>query len=155
MPAPLDVDRDQVRMLVLSVGCTEAAQQTGIPLNTVLSWSARGEWLANAGKPTPLPASMQPRAIPAIVAPVDALMNILSEDERETRISLSKSARKLAKQAEDAPLEQAADVLQAAKTAAIVHRWQDGANTAGSVIVNIALMGLPQSGSEPEAIDLA
>lgn len=124
MPAPLAVDREQVRMLVMTVGVREAARQCGIAQGTVQDWSAKGKWLADT-KPTPAklppPASMQRPTNPT--SPVDALSGILADDSRETRLSLSRAARSMARQAEDAELEQAGDALQVGKLAAAVHGW--------------------------------
>lgn len=88
MPARLAVDRDALKMLVLSVGCTEAAKQTGINLNTVLALSARGKWLKPALPALPLTVQ-QPPAINAI-KPVDALQKVISDRKQQTRAGLSK-----------------------------------------------------------------
>ncbi len=61
----------------------------------------------------------------------------MSEDDRETKLSLSRSFRRLAKDAEAAPLAQAADVLTVTKGAALVHGWA-GAN-GGGTSVNILI----------------
>lgn len=68
----------------------------------------------------------------------EILENTLKEDERETKISLSRSARKLAKDAEDAPLESAGDILSVAKIASTVHGWATATNLTQ---INIGLMG--------------
>lgn len=112
MPAPLAVDRDQVKMLVLSVGCTEAARQTGIKLATILQWSSRGEWLKRPEQPK-LPPTMQPRDVIGVIKPVDALSNMLSENGKRTKLGLTAYAAKMAEQAaesgtiEEAPLYKA------------------------------------------------
>jgi hypothetical protein len=140
MPAPLAVDKEQVRMLVLSIGVRQAARQMGIAEGTVQDWSAAGKWLADT-RPTPAklppPASMVSPTSPT--KPADALRDVLSDDSRETRISLSKAARKLAKKAEEADLDQAGDVLQAAKTAALVHSWEQAGGS--HMVINVALLG--------------
>lgn len=111
-------------MLVLAIGVRAAARECGIAEGTVQDWSATGKWLDET-RPTPAkrpkPASMIGPTSPT--NPADALRNVLADDERETRISLSTAARKLAKKSENAPLEQAGDVLQAGKLAGLVHRW--------------------------------
>lgn len=141
-------------MLVMEVGVTEASRRTGIDLSTVKQWSARGGWLAHTRAKPSLPTSMQPTPVTGIVTgvtrqPADALRDILAEDDRETRISLSRSARRLAKEAENAPLEQAGDVKQVAQTAALVHRWQEAGQAGASVVVNIALLGQQAGGEAP------
>lgn len=147
MPPPLDVDREQVRMLVMELGCTEAAKRTGIPLNTVLQWSSRGKWLAHTRQPVSLPKSMTPTTVIGVIKPADALANALAEDSCETRMSLSRSARKMARDAESADLAQAGDVLQVGKLAALTHGWADGSQTN----VKIAIFG---AGVDVGAIDI-
>lgn len=142
MPAPIKVDKDQVRMLVLAVGVREAARQMGLPETAVQQWSCRGKWLAKT-RPTPaalpLPASMQ-SVTTVRQTPADALSAVLADDAKETRLSLSRSARNLAQQAETALLDQAGDVLSAAKVASVVHRW-DADKQGPAVAVNIAILG--------------
>lgn len=68
--------------------------------------------------------------------PADALREVLADDSRETRISLSRAARNLAAKAEGAELDQAGDVLQVAKTAAMVHSWeQAGGGTSINILI--------------------
>lgn len=98
MPAPLDVNREAIKTLVLAVGCTEAAKQTGIPLNTILSWSARGNWLKPAAPQ--LPPTVQPTAITAI-NPSDALANVLADNHKQTKLQLSKYTLDASKKAAD------------------------------------------------------
>lgn len=113
MPAPLDVDREQVRMLVLRVGCTEASQELGIPLNTILSWSARGKWL-KPEKPE-LPPTVQPRAI-STIKPSQALANIMERRKEKVNDHLSRylvNASKVASRSR-APLRVAQNVRHVA-----------------------------------------
>jgi hypothetical protein len=119
----------------------------GLKASTVMQWSARGKWLADVGKPKQLPpASMQAQAVSNVSTPAEALGELLAEDERETRVSLSRSARRMAAQAEAADLSAAAHVHQAAKVAALVHRW-DAQNGAPTVSVSVLLgLGSARSG---------
>tara|TARA_R110000868_G_C10728081_1_gene751347 strand:+ start:403 stop:867 length:465 start_codon:yes stop_codon:yes gene_type:complete len=130
MAAPLDVDREKVKMLCMSLGVREAARQMSLPESTVKSWCTRGKWLAST-RPTPAMIAPPPTVLRAssasnpIISPADALANALADDSKATRISLSRSARNMARQAETAPLEQAGDVVQAAKVASMVHGWEE------------------------------
>lgn len=131
MPALRADDKEQVRMLVISVGCSEASRQTGIPLNTILSWSARGEWL----KPRavqPLPPSMQGNAIAAI-KPADALQNVMQDLTKDTKLAGMRFAKRTvqyaAEIAETEPakaLVLATDVKSALQSAAIAGDWSAG-----------------------------
>lgn len=61
--------------------------------------------------------------VTSVTSASDALVNILAEDERETRLSLGRAARQMAQQTETARLTEAGKMHDVAKTAAIVHRW--------------------------------
>lgn len=130
MPAPLAVDKEQVRMLVLAVGVREAARQLGIKEATVQDWSATGKWLA------------QTRSIPAIIAapvysgrptnptkPADALQKVLVERQNHTKLGLSlftaRAARAASRLPKEALLANAADVKAVADIASKV--WPEQA----------------------------
>jgi hypothetical protein len=86
----------------------------GRRLNTAIELAktaARKSTEAEQGRVTPVTSAS------------DALVNILAEDERETKLSISRSARQLAAQGETASLDEARRVHDVAKTAALVHRW--------------------------------
>lgn len=92
MPAAaLDIDKEQVRMLVLEIGPREAARKMGLNENTVRQWSARGGWLKHL-KPEnqpKAPQSMQPIVVTNVTKPADALQNTLMERHRDTKLGLS------------------------------------------------------------------
>jgi hypothetical protein len=145
--APLEVDREQMKMLVQSVGCSEAAKQTGVKLNTVLSWSAREGWLKELKEAKPvLPAHLQPRAIDAI-KPVDALSNTLRERQEKTKLHQSKYVMRASEKLADIPDETLLDHAPVGKLlsdmASKVWPEQQGpANTA--VAVNILIGNPPE-----------
>lgn len=105
MPAPLAVDKEQVRMLVMAVGSEEAARQMGLKSATVRKWAERGGWTEGAreraslvaGSPTPaktalaltLPETMRPVVVTGVTKPVDALSRTLKERQEHTKLGLS------------------------------------------------------------------
>jgi hypothetical protein len=133
MPAPLDVDREQVRMLVLSVGVREAARQCNLSENTVLAWANRGGWLdaiKDALRPQSLPQlpqSMRPTVAIGAIKPVDALANTLLDDSKATKVAASRFARRVVEYSADMEpeiaLEQARNVKEAVTIAEKVHGW--------------------------------
>lgn len=129
MPAALDVDREQVRMLVMQYGVREAARMVGLNENTVLAWSDRGDWLKNM--PTPHRALMPPLQSRAIVSPANALADAMREDSVETRAAVLRIARRAVNRVgryDDDELVQpeVADVLNKhVKTAALAGAWQN------------------------------
>lgn len=106
MPAPLAVDKEAVRVLVVAVGSAEAARRTGLPEGTVRQWSKRGGWTAGvkecaalaAGSPTPervalaasLPESMRPLAVTGVTNPADALLRVIADRLASSRLSRSR-----------------------------------------------------------------
>ena len=78
--------------------------------------------------------------LPPVTSTSDALVTLLAEDENKTRLSLSKASMNMAQQAETAPLRQAPDLHSVAKTAALVHRWEDRKDP-GILNVKVLAMG--------------
>jgi hypothetical protein len=62
--------------------------------------------------------------------------------ESETRISLARSVKRLAKDSEQATLRHSGEVKNVAQTAAIVHRWDQKDQATGNVVVNVAILGI-------------
>lgn len=149
MPAALETDREAIRLMVVEYGCTETAKQTGIPLNTVLSWSARGEWL----KPQKLPPSMVQPAIGAI-KPHLAQQNILEHRKQQTRNNLSRFAVNASKVASKSrsPLADAAKVRDVATVMEKI--WPEPKeNQGGSGLVNVTLIRV-ELPTEQQAIEM-
>lgn len=147
MPAAIDVDREQVRMLVLSVGCREAARQMGLNEDTVSAWSARGGWLAhitNPAPPGPKPASMIP-ASSASKSAVDALQEALTTLSGKTKLGLlkasAKAAEALAAKDGESLLGLGAEAKAWADTGARAGNWAD----ASASSVKIAIFGAAES----------
>lgn len=141
MPAAIQVDKEQVRMLVLSVGVREAARKMGLNEKTVLHWSHTGDWLKDC-RPTPaIPAKLPPPAsmTPSVnsVKPADALEDTLLSDGQATKVATMRFARKSAEYAAnlaetdpEKALGHASDVKALAGAAQIVGGWAAG-QTAG------------------------
>ena len=75
--------------------------------------------------------------VTSVTSTSEALVNILSEQEHKTKLSLSKATMNMAQQAEEAPLEQAPNLHKVAQTAGIVHHWE-GRKDPG--ILNVAVL---------------
>lgn len=122
MPAPLAVDREQVRMLVVEHGVREAARRCNLNENTVLSWSDRGGWLDHL-KPEnqpKAPLSIRPTTAIGAIKPVDAQANLLMECRGKTRIGLAKWSATSAGHLETLQGEEALAAHQAAAGVATV-----------------------------------
>src|SRR5437867_3573760 len=99
-PTPvIQPDREQVRILVQSIGYTETAQRTGIKRWTLYKWGQRYGWKS------PIEHA-QARTVQS-VQPAHAHAEALAEHEAATRMSLAKSARRMAKDCEELPVRHA------------------------------------------------
>lgn len=150
MRPPLDVDKEAVRMLVLTMGVREAARQMGLNEDTVLAWSSRGKWLAHLNAPPVIkPISMQKVSAINAISPVKALENSLQVLGKETRYGLAKAAKKGAECAAELSgaevLNNARSIKEIAGVASIVHSWGE---TQASV--HISCMGGEQPGEALE-----
>src|SRR5881227_315445 len=133
------VDKDQVRMLVADIGYQETAQRTGIAYATLRQWSKRYHWQATPALRTP-----QPMTVTDVTRPIaDAHAEALQEHEAETRMSLAKSARRMAKDCEELPVRHADKAYVVAKTMAIVHRQgEHGAQQGFTLnVLNLGALG--------------
>ena len=141
MPKSLNVDWPAVRVLAVAVGVREAARQMGISQDAVRQRSKREGWMA-------CPKAVAQRALakpvtsvsPHVLSPADALANVLQEHERETKLSLARSARRMAKDAEQATLRESPYVHKAAQVASITHGWANQQDKNPNMIVNLALL---------------
>lgn len=150
MPAKLEIDREQVRLLVIQHGVRETAKMLGLPYQTVGSWSSRFGWIAALQTPAPkLPPSMSKPANGANnapISPVDAATEAYRDERVRARLNYSKAALAVSEEIASLPGKALlADGGQAFKnvvqTTAIIHGWQE--QTQSRVVV--CLQALEQS----------
>lgn len=141
MPAPLDVDREAVRVLAIAIGVREAARQLNLDENTVLQWSKRGKWFAKPELPI-LPPTMQKKVVPGVINPAVALQNALMEMSGKTKLGLGKACVKLAGKFADMDADELIQVTPAMKdTASVGQKAFDWSSGASGVQVNVAIGG--------------
>jgi hypothetical protein len=112
----------------------------GISEDAVRQRSKREGWMAS-------PKTVAQRALakpvtsvsPDVLSPADALANVLQEHERETKLSLARSARRMAKNAEQATLREAPYVHKAAQVASITHSWGEKEQNPNAML-NVAIL---------------
>ena len=122
--------RELVRLLVIEHGQKVAAELSGEPYEKVRKWTQRGNWLAKS------------QTVPnGISATVERISDELADNERETRLSLSRYAKRAAQDSENATLRDAPLVHKAAQVAGIVHKWGDTNNQGQSFTLNVLNMG--------------
>lgn len=131
-----EAQREAVKVLAIAVGVREAARQTGLEENRVLKWSERYRWFKN--EPKPQPPTVRKDNVITVIKPSDALANALSEDGKETKLSLSRSIRKAAKHV-DTELDgrevfQGSDkVKHLVGAASMVHGWEKEEEGSGTL----------------------
>ncbi len=136
MPARLDVDRAQARMLVMQLGYAEASRRTGVAHATLRQWGSRGGWTVRE----PLPPTMQPVTFGTVTRvtsqPADALSAVLHEDDRETRVSLSRATRRRAER-----LAKTSNPKDARNLHALTQSWAKvhGHDKEQSTTINVAV----------------
>src|ERR1044072_4680128 len=153
MPKPLSVDWPAVRVLAVAVGVREAARQMGISQDAVRQRSKREGWLASPKTVTQRALAKPVTSVsPNALSPADALANVLQEHERETKLSLARSARRMAKDAEQATLRESPYVHKAAQAASIPHGWGNQDKNPNTILNLGVLIGniLPEP---PERIE--
>ena len=128
---------EQVRLLWLANGgnLTQACKTANVPIDRAEKWKERQNWSLNALESKQMMTSENVGAI------ADSLASELAEAETQSRISLARSVKRLAKDSEDVTLRDSGHVYTVAKTAAIVHKW-DQKSPQANVMVNIALLGV-------------
>lgn len=116
------VDKNQARMLVADIGYQETAKRTGIAYATLRQWAKRYQWHKPPAIKTPRPLTVTN----VTASPVEAHAEALAEHERETRLSLARASRRMAKDCEELPVRHAKLAHTVAQTMAIVHRQGEG-----------------------------
>jgi hypothetical protein len=146
MPAALDVNWNEVRMLAQTIGVREAARRMGIPEGAVMVRSSREGWLRDLPRSKPLPPSVR-QAVSGVSSAPQAAVNYLKDVITQTRTNHAKVAliasNEILSVAEVAPAqllvqETAQTLLTHAKHAALAGGWQDQAPTAK---INLTVTG--------------
>ncbi len=134
------VNKEAVRILVQSVGYTEAANQTGIDRNTLYQWNRRYAWNV------PVVHSQEKR-VRTVRSPADAHAAVLQDRKEQSAGYLSKYAVNASEDAAKlngkARLKQAQNVRHVA--AVREHLWPQEKQQQTNVMVNIALLGVQPS----------
>ena len=143
MPAPLQVDKEAVRALVVAVGVREAARQMGIAEGTVQAWSARYKWTEKVKAAQQLAIASKP-VQPIATKPADALANVLVERKEKSRTHLSKYVVDAGEQAANSNGDLA--IAQDVRHVAAIHSsiWPEEQQAQNNVMVNLAILGMSQ-----------
>jgi uncharacterized protein YjcR len=126
------------------IGLRELARKMKIPEGTVLAHAKRQGWTQQIQVATGELATMQSDAIAEVQSVPQSLAAILQEHERETKLSLARSARRMAKDAEQATLRESLYVHKAAQVASITHGWGEKEKNPNSILNLAVLIGNEQ-----------
>ncbi len=113
------VSKEAIKLLVIQHGQREAARIAGLNEDTVCSWAKRYQWTT----------ASKPQARTGNTTLVERISDELAENEKETRLSLSRYARRASRDAEEASLREAPYVKQVADVAGKVHKWDQQSPT--------------------------
>jgi HPt (histidine-containing phosphotransfer) domain-containing protein len=122
------VNKDQIKMLYMELGPSEAARRTGLKIGTVTKWASRYKWHRDkliASIPAPRAGRPALNVSHLSQTPVKALEESHKELATETRSSLAQAAAKAAKRAAhtEIPVCSTAHLKDLAAAAARVFGW--------------------------------
>lgn len=143
MPAALDVNWGEIRMLAITYGVREAARRMGISEESAMQRSAREGWLRDLPRSTPLPATVL-RPVSGVSTGAKALVNAMADDSKEARATVLRVARRAVSRVEkcdddELMVPEVATVLnQHTKTLALAGGWASQAPTAK---INLSVTG--------------
>ena len=135
--------QEQVRVLALQIGVRPAARQLGLNEDTVCSWSKRYNWDTPTIQPGPENSASKLQATHV----GDTIARELAENERETKLGLSKHAKHAISAINKSkhPAKWTKEAHDIAKVAGIVHGWnsQDkGGNQFTLNVLNVGSFGV-------------
>ena len=138
MTAATANQKELVRILYLEHGHKRAAELSGVNYDRVRQWAHRYQWKQGLSQ-----------NVTKQVA--ERVTDELAENERETRLSLSRYARRAAKDSEQATLKDAPYVKAAAQVAGITHKWNDQDGKAQHFTLNVLNLNSLEVRQEAEA----
>jgi hypothetical protein len=122
----------------------KASELSGVPYDLVRQWESRRKRRAiKQANLITSNAGVTVSHTPTITIAADKLETEIQENGRETKLSLSRAAKRMAKDSESATLRHAPFVKAAAQTAAIVNPelYASKDKDQAQVAVNIAILG--------------
>jgi hypothetical protein len=124
--------RELVRLLSKEHGHKIASELSGVPYDLVRQWSSRDQRKASQSVTNPIQT-----AVEATREIANNVESELAENERETRLSLSRYAKRAAKDSETATLRDGKQVKAVAEVAGIVHKWGNQEKTGNQFSLNV------------------
>lgn len=164
MPAKLEIDREQVRILVVQQGVRETARILGLNENTVSAWSARYGWIAELQARPALPASMVQKRASDASSVADLAVKAYRERRLKTRLLHSQVALENVEHiASQSVSERLADggqtLLSTVKHAALADNWETDSAQRVTVCIQAGsgegAISVPEENAYSETLDLS
>lgn len=131
-------DREAVRTLAIQVGVREAARQLNLNENTVVQWSKRYQWFK---RPTLPPTHNDSKAVISVIKPGDALLSEIQQNGTETKLKLSRYAKKQAEHlATKGKLKDHNAFRNLTTGAGVLHGWNEE-KAEGKFTLNVLNLG--------------
>jgi len=155
MPQALEIDRDEVKLIALSVGVREAARQYGLPEATVQAWSARYGWFAQREQEVAIVEAAKELKRerqglqPIATSPAEILKRTGPNTRAKLAIAVEKQAESLAETDAQELVLMAQTVTTVINGAAKLHSW--AITVEGSVRLDVLASG---AGDSAPVIDI-
>jgi len=125
------VNKEEVRAVVMELGYNEASAKLGIKACTLRQWAKRFNWNGTI--------KHSQETVTTVTKPIQVLADELADNERETRLSLSRYARRAIAAVNKSvhPAKWTKEAKDIAQTAGITHRWGDQEGKASHFTLNV------------------
>lgn len=132
------IDREAVKVLAIAVGVREAARRLGLKESRVQQWSSRDQWFKQPD-PVQLPPTVTKNNVTTVTKPSQVLADVLKQRSNKTKLHLSKYVLDASKRAEQSKgeLKHAKAVKEVARTASLIHSWQEKDQSTGPLNLNL------------------
>lgn len=140
MPAALEVDKEQVRIIALAVGVREAARQFGLSEGTVSYWSAKEGWMdkqeqVEAAQAMAIERVKSKQGVQAVPSGAQVMEGMNGETRYGHAVGAHKVAQKIQTMDADELFLSAPLLAQHAKHAQAVFGWAQ--NVTGAIRLDV------------------
>jgi DNA-binding transcriptional regulator YdaS (Cro superfamily) len=138
MPAALNVNREAVQALAVSIGVRAAARELGINESTVQQWSKRENWFPTVK--TVHPPTVIERVTSVTKSPVDAMRDVGERSRFALALAGEKAAKHLERMAGHEIVNKSTKFKDIVGATSQLHGW-DAKDAAGSFSLNVLSLG--------------
>ncbi len=128
MPAALDVEWGEVKMLAMQIGPRAAARRMGLNENAVLQRSSREKWMVNIPRDQPLPLTMK-QPVTGVISAAQALRDEMADMGSKSRLNMARAlyavSEHVVTREPEINLADASNVKQTIQSQDILHGWKE------------------------------